>query len=173
MHNKNIITIYINSSYAFTIQKCLFSLLLMILKTRAFRNNAIPLSIYLLQKIIWHLWFEKIVFYLCNLNNNIQRLITKFDEIKLSSLKVSLKKKKILSVQRKFRFWVFFGQNMKSIIAISKSVFFNVLCKNKKHLNLGQKLLYLGIFSLQFEKAIVIFETSALGFVLLQSLVQK
>ena len=59
---------------------------------------------------------------------------------------------------------------MKNIIAISKSVFFNVLCKNKKHLNLGQKLLYLGIFSLQ---AIVIFETSALGFVLLQSLVQK
>ena len=62
---------------------------------------------------------------------------------------------------------------MKNIIAISKSVFFNVLSKNKKHLNLGQKLLYLGIFSLQFEKAIVIFETSALGFVLLQSLVQK
>ena len=78
-----------------------------------------------------------------------------------------------MSVQRKFRIWVFFGWNMKNIIAISKSVFFNVSCKNKKHLNLGQNLLSLGIFNLQFEKAIVKFETSALGFVLLQSLVQK
>ena len=45
--------------------------------------------------------------------------------------------------------------------------------QKKKHLDLGQKLLYLGISSLEFEKAIVIFETSALEFVLLQSLVQK
>ena len=68
---------------------------------------------------------------------------------------------------------VFFGWDMENIIAISKSVFFNVSCKKKKHLDLGQKLLYLGISSLEFEKAIVIYETSAIEFVLLQSLVQK
>ena len=33
--------------------------------------------------------------------------------MKLSSLKVSLKKKKLLSFQGKFRIWVFFGWNLK------------------------------------------------------------
>ena len=41
-------------------------------------------------------------------------------------------------------------------------------CKIKKYLHLGQKILYLGIFQLEFEKAIVIFEISALKFVWLQ-----
>ena len=43
-------------------------------------------------------------------------------------------------------------------------------CKIKKYLHLGQKMLYLGIFGLEFEKAIVIFEVKALR---LQSLVQN
>ena len=38
--------------------------------------------------------------------------------MKLSSLKVSLKKKKLLSFQGKFRIWVFFGWNLKKTIAI-------------------------------------------------------
>ena len=37
--------------------------------------------------------------------------------------------------------------------------------KLKKHLYLGQKLLYLRIFELEFEKAIVMFEINALELV--------
>ena len=42
-----------------------------------------------------------------------------------------------------------------------------------KCLNLGPKMPYLGIFGLEFEKNIVIYEISVLEFVLLQSLVQN
>ena len=38
-------------------------------------------------------------------------------------------------------------------------------CKIKKYLHSGQKMLYLGVFGLEFEKAIVIFEINALKFV--------
>ena len=37
--------------------------------------------------------------------------------------------------------------------------------QEKRYLHLGQKILYLDIFGLEFEKAIVIFETNALKFV--------
>ena len=50
-HNKNVITIYISSSYPFTIQKCIcFSFLSFpwYIENTSFRNNAIPLGIYLL-----------------------------------------------------------------------------------------------------------------------------
>ena len=80
--------------------------------------------------------------------------------MKLSSLRVYLKIENFLSVQKEFRIWVFFGWNIKKIISICK-----VPCKNKKYLHLGQKLLYLGIFGLEFEKAIVIFEINAVKFV--------
>ena len=49
--------------------------------------------------------------------------------MKLSSLKVSIKKKKLLSFKRKVRIWVFFGWNLKQIIAIfeiSTLEFFNM-----------------------------------------------
>ena len=36
--------------------------------------------------------------------------------------------------------------------------------QTQKYLHLGQKLLYLGIFGLEFEKVIVIFEISTLEF---------
>ena len=58
-----------------------------------------------------------------------------------------------------------------------------VSCKIKKYLNLGQKMLYLSIFGLEFKKAIAIFEIKCekdifafeinLEFILLQSLVQN
>ena len=60
--NKNLIPIYIKSSYPFTIQNLLISLSSAshdILKTRVCRNNAIPLRINPLQKIISHIRFEK------------------------------------------------------------------------------------------------------------------
>ena len=44
-----------------------------------------------------------------------------------------------------------------------------ILLKNKKCLNLGPKMHYLGIFGLEFSKTIVIFEISTLIFVYLQS----
>ena len=56
---KNLNTTHIKSSYHFIIQKFFYSSFLFFphdtLKGRVFRNNAIPLRIYLLQKIISHL----------------------------------------------------------------------------------------------------------------------
>ena len=45
--------------------------------------------------------------------------------------------------------------------------------QKQKILTFLKKMLYLGIFGLEFERIIVIFEISALEFSLLQSLVQK
>ena len=56
-----------------------------------------------------------------------------------------------MSFQRKVRIWVFLLDF--SICEDS--------CKDKKYLYLGQKLLYVCIFGLEFEKAIVIFEINA------------
>ena len=66
---QKLITIYIKSSFSFTIEKLLYFYFLCfyfyflfphdILKEPVFRNNAIHMRIYLLSKIISRLWFEK------------------------------------------------------------------------------------------------------------------
>ena len=57
-------------------------------------------------------------------------------------------------------------------IVTLKYVYLQRLMQKLKSLNLGSKMLYLGIFGLKFEY-IFIFEISALEFVPLQSLVLK
>ena len=91
--------------------------------------------------------------------------------MKLSSLKILLKKKKLLSFQRKFRIWVFVVGILKKLLPFSKSVPSNfpiceVSCRTKQYLHLGQKMMYLGILRQEFEKVIVIFETNTLELVL-------
>ena len=66
------------------------------------------------------------------------------------------------SFQRKFYIWKFFGWNLKK--KLLPFLICELSCKNKKYLHLGRKMLYLSIFELEFEKAIVIFEIDALEF---------
>ena len=66
----------------------------------------------------------------------------------------------------------------KKLLPFTKSVPSNFsLCKvswkNKKYLDLGQKMLYLEFFGLAFEKVIVIWEISTLGFLSEKRLVQN
>ena len=100
----------------------LFSTSCDLLKTQVFRNNAIPLSVIYYEKLFLTFCLKKIVFYLCDCNNTIKRLIIKFDQIKLSSLKALLKKKKLL-------YLCTFGWNLKkaiTIFLISTLEFFNM-----------------------------------------------
>ena len=106
-------------------------------ENRAFRNNAIALRIHLLQKIISHLRFDKIVVFFYT-------TITTISYVGI------------------------FCWNFKKTIAISKSIpinFYLIISKKKKYLHLGQKLLYLGIFWLELEKVMIIFEINTLQFV--------
>ena len=126
---------YINPSYFFTIQKFLyfpFSASHNILKTRVFRNNAVTMRIHLPKK----------------------------------RPKVSLIKIKLLIFKEDFVFEYFLARIWKKSLPISKSVpssfsICEILCKNGKCLHIGQKILYLAIFGLKFEKAIVIFKINA------------
>ena len=71
---------------------------------------------------------------------------------------------------KKCLIWEIFGKNLKKTIAIFeistlKFVSLQNLTKKQKFLNLGPKMPNLGIFELEFESNIVIFETSHLKFV--------
>ena len=64
---------------------------------------------------------------------------------------------------------VFFAGIWRKLLPFFKSVPLNFSicegsCKNKKYLHIGQKLHYLGIFGLEFENTIVIFDINALEF---------
>ena len=88
--------------------------------------------------------------------------------MKLNSPKVLLKKKK-KKFSKKISYLGIFFWKSKTILPFPKSVpsnfsIWEVSCKNREHLYLGQKMLYADIFRLEFEKAIVIFETKALKF---------
>ena len=83
-----------------------------------------------------------------------------------------------MSFQREVRIWLFFAGIWKKLLPFSKSVSLNFSIwkdswKNKKHLHLGQKLLYLGILGLEFEKIIVIFEINALWIYLIATVGAK
>ena len=109
------------------------------------------------RKFFLNFRLTQIVFSLYDYNNNISRLIIKLDEIKISSLKVSFKKKKLLSFQRKIRIWVFLARIWNKILPFSKSVplsfsIYEVSCKIKKYLHLGQIMLHLGIFRAGIQK---------------------
>ena len=49
-------------------------------------------------------------------------------------------------------------------ISTLKSSCKKLSCKNKKYLHLGQKMLYFGIFRLEFQKTIVVFEINTFEF---------
>ena len=58
---------------------------------------------------------------------------------------------------QKYLIWVFLGENFKKTIAIFeistlKFVYLQNFTKKQKCLNLGQKMLYLGIFGLELQK---------------------
>ena len=57
----------------------------------------------------------------------------------------------------------FFTEHLQATISTLWKKYF--IKKIKKYLHLGQKIVYLVIFGLEFEKAIVIFEINALKFV--------
>ena len=72
-------------------------------------------------------------------------------------------------------FWLEFEKKAIAIFLISNLEFFNMRSfkQNRKYLHLGQKMLHLCIFGLEFDKGIAIFEINALKFSWLQSLVQN
>ena len=74
--------------------------------------------------------------------------------------------------------WVLLDWNLKRILSYLKSASLNlstckILGKKQKCLNLVPKMPYLGIFGLEFENSIVIFEISTLEFIKLQNLEEK
>ena len=78
----------------------------------------------------------------------------------------------LLNFQRKFRILVFLAGIWKKSVPSNYSIC-EVSHKNKKYLHLEQKMINLGIFGLEFEKATVIFEINGLQFFKLESLVQN